>query len=146
MEHNVRDLAPQADHILNIYDVSNIWHVPLLLRDQKGHIAIFNKLNLSSVPPPALESWATRAARCDNLSVPVKIAMVGKYTGLSDSYLSVLKALQHASIACSRKLVPEWVAATDLEERAKIERPDEHKAAWTTLKVKSSYLRLVMPV
>jgi len=123
-----------ADHILNIYDVSNIWHVPLLLRDQKGHIAIFNKLNLSSVPPPALESWATRAARCDNLSVPVKIAMVGKYTGLSDSYLSVLKALQHASIACSRKLVPEWVAATDLEERAKIERPDEHKAAWTTLK------------
>jgi CTP synthase len=64
----------------------------------------------------------------------VKIAMVGKYTGLSDSYLSVLKALQHASIACSRKLVPEWVAATDLEERAKIERPDEHTAAWTTLK------------
>lgn len=31
------------------------------------------------------------------------------------------QALQHASIACSRKLVPEWVAATDLEERAKIE-------------------------
>jgi CTP synthase len=47
--------------------------------------------------------------------------MVGKYTGLSDSYLSVLKALQHACIACSRKLVLEWVAATDLEEHAKIE-------------------------
>jgi hypothetical protein len=72
MEHNVWELATQADHILNIHDVSNIWHVPLLLRDQKGHIAIFSKLNLSSVPPPALESWATRAARCDNLSVPVR--------------------------------------------------------------------------
>jgi hypothetical protein len=32
MEHNVWELATQADHILNIHDVSNIWHVPLLLR------------------------------------------------------------------------------------------------------------------
>lgn len=31
------------------------------------------------------------------------------------------KALQHACIACSRKLVLEWVAATDLEDRAKEE-------------------------
>ncbi len=31
------------------------------------------------------------------------------------------QALQHACIACSRKLVLEWVAATDLEEHAKIE-------------------------
>jgi CTP synthase len=60
--------------------------------------------------------------------------MVGKYTGLSDSYLSVLKALQHACIACSRKLVLEWVAATDLEEHAKIQRPDSHTEAWAMLK------------
>ena len=31
------------------------------------------------------------------------------------------QALQHACIACSRKLVLEWVAATDLEDRAKTE-------------------------
>lgn len=42
--------------------------------------------------------------------------MVGKYTGLTDSYLSVLKALLHASVACHKKLVIEWVAASDLEE------------------------------
>ncbi|KAG0579448.1 hypothetical protein KC19_4G099600 [Ceratodon purpureus] len=122
-----------ASHILNLYDVSNIWHIPLLLRDQQGHLAILNQLQLSSAPPPALESWAARAERCDNLSIPVKIAMVGKYTGLSDSYLSVLKALQHACIACSRKLVLEWVAATDLEDRAKAETPEAYAAAWKTL-------------
>ncbi|RWW35178.1 hypothetical protein GW17_00000001 [Ensete ventricosum] len=43
----------QVANILNIHDVPNIWHIPLLLR--------------------------------------VKIAMVGKYTGLTDSYLSVVK-------------------------------------------------------
>ena len=41
--------------------------------------------------------------------------MVGKYTGLSDSYLSVLKALQHAALAVSRKLVVNWIGAEDLE-------------------------------
>lgn len=52
---------------------------------------MFTFYMFSALPPPNLKEWAARAERCDNLSVPVKIAMVGKYTGLSDSYLSVLK-------------------------------------------------------
>lgn len=73
-------------------------------------------LNDSKAEEPALEEWTSRAAICDKLHEPVSlrafensfyflaaldfymstnwqvhIAMVGKYTGLSDSYLSVLK-------------------------------------------------------
>ncbi|KAJ0985430.1 hypothetical protein J5N97_003786 [Dioscorea zingiberensis] len=40
---------------------------------------------------PMLEEWMARAKICDTLHDPVRIALVGKYTGLSDSYLSVLK-------------------------------------------------------
>ena len=32
------------------------------------------------------------------------IAMVGKYNGLSDAYLSVIKALQHACLKCKSRL------------------------------------------
>ena len=48
-----------------------------------------------------------------DLSLPVlcaipqkalRIAMVGKYNGLSDAYLSVIKALQHACLKCKSKL------------------------------------------
>lgn len=124
----------QAEHVLNIYDVSNIWHVPLLLRDQKAHIAILKQLNLSLDSVPDLDEWTFRAELCDSLSVPVKIAMVGKYTGLSDSYLSVIKALVHASLACRRKLCVEWVSATDLEDVTKNENPTVHGAAWEILK------------
>lgn len=46
---------------------------------------------------------------------PIRIAMVGKYTGLSDSYLSVIKALEHASLEIERRVVIDWVEATDLE-------------------------------
>ncbi len=45
--------------------------------------------------------------------------MVGKYTGLSDAYLSVLKALQHACLAANRKLDVQWVEASHLEPAAK---------------------------
>ena len=46
--------------------------------------------------------------------------MVGKYTGLSDAYLSVLKALQHACLSASRKLEVLWVEASHLEPAAEV--------------------------
>ena len=46
--------------------------------------------------------------------------MVGKYTGLSDAYLSVLKALQHACLAINRKLEVQWIEASDLEDPGKV--------------------------
>ncbi|KAK1301362.1 hypothetical protein QJS10_CPB12g01087 [Acorus calamus] len=140
LEENVKEKLSKfchvpAENIITLYDVSNIWHIPLLLRDQKVHEAILKGLNLLGVAgEPALEEWTSRAEICDTLHEPVRIAMVGKYTGLSDSYLSVLKALLHASVACRRKLVVEWVAASDLEESTRIEAPDLHKAAWDLLK------------
>ncbi|KAK1321303.1 hypothetical protein QJS10_CPA03g00158 [Acorus calamus] len=139
LEENVKEKLSKFCHvpaanIITLYDVSNIWHIPLLLRDQKAHKAILKGLNLLGVAgEPVLEEWTCRAKTCDMLQDPVRIAMVGKYTGLSDAYLSVLKALLHASVACRRKLVVVWVAATDLEESTEIEAPDVHKAAWDQL-------------
>ncbi|CAN1828614.1 CTP synthase [Linum perenne] len=122
LEENVKQKLAQfchvqSENIVTLYDVPNIWHIPLLLRDQKAHEAIFRVLNLHSISKvPELKEWTARAELCDALHEPVRIAMVGKYTGLSDAYLSVLKALLHASVAFSKKLVVDWVPATDLED------------------------------
>ena len=35
----------------------------------------------------------------------VTIVLVGKYTALKDSYMSVIKALEHAAFRCNRKLI-----------------------------------------
>ncbi|KAK9865298.1 hypothetical protein WJX84_005661 [Apatococcus fuscideae] len=61
------------------------------------------------------------------------IAMVGKYTGLSDAYLSVIKALQHACLKCNRRLEIEWVEAAELEEDGKKDNPEAYKQAWARL-------------
>ncbi|KAK8923653.1 hypothetical protein KSP39_PZI019070 [Platanthera zijinensis] len=140
LEENVKEKLSQFCHvplasIITLYDVSNIWHIPLILRDQKAHNAILRALNLhGNTREPMLEEWTSMAKICDTLHDPVRIAMVGKYTGLSDSYLSVLKALLHASVACRRKLIIDWVPSTDLEDTTEQESPDVHEAAWNLLK------------
>ncbi|KAK8971706.1 hypothetical protein V6N11_081408 [Hibiscus sabdariffa] len=140
LDDNVKEKLSQfcnvsAEHIITLYDVPNIWHIPLLLRDQKAHEAIFKVLNLPSVTKePSLKEWTTRAEICDKLHEPVRICIVGKYTGLSDTYLSILKALLHASVACGKKLFVDWVPASDLEDMAEKENPDAYKAAWKLLK------------
>ena len=60
----------------------------------------------------------------------VNIALVGKYTQLSDAYASVIKALEHATLACNRRLRLLCVEAEDLEEEAKAERPVKYYEAW----------------
>ncbi|KAK6803287.1 hypothetical protein RDI58_001071 [Solanum bulbocastanum] len=140
LEENVKEKISRfchvpLDNIMTLYDVSNIWHVPLLLRDQKAHEAILKVLNLKGVAQePALGEWTSRAALCDKLQEPVRVAMVGKYTGLSDAYLSVLKALVHASVSCHRKLCIDWIAASDLEDETSRENPENYRSAWKLLK------------
>ena len=41
----------------------------------------------------------------DRLSKLVTIVIVGKYTSLQDSYLSIIKALEHSGMKCERRLV-----------------------------------------
>ncbi|CAN1828611.1 CTP synthase [Linum perenne] len=143
LEENVKQKLAQfchvqSENIVTLYDVPNIWHIPLLLRvsinAQVSQYAYCISQFLQLISVPELKEWTARAELCDALHEPVRIAMVGKYTGLSDAYLSVLKALLHASVAFSKKLVVDWVPATDLEDDTGKENPDAYIAAWKLLK------------
>ncbi|CAL4909797.1 unnamed protein product [Urochloa decumbens] len=139
-EENVKEKLSQFCHvkktcIFTLHDVQNIWHVPLLLKDQNAHDAILKVLNLESASWELnMEEWEGRTTKYDNLHDTVTIAIVGKYTGLSDAYLSVVKALLHASLACRRKLLYKLIDSTDLEDSATKERSDAYNAAWSLLK------------
>eukprot|EP01036_Dinobryon_divergens_P029812 gene29812-38966_t len=66
-----------ASHIISVHDVSNIYHRRLSLE------------NMATTPD--LVQWR-------QLAMTVDIAIVGKYNGLGDSYLSLTKALTHSAI------------------------------------------------
>ena len=59
------------------------------------------------------------------------IGLVGKYTELHDTYLSVVKALLHASLHCKRKLTVKWIdsSALDTAKQHKVNGCDKHRCS-----------------
>jgi len=120
--------------VISAHDVSNIYRVPLLLEQQGVQKLLGEKLKISVHPNNTmLEEWREMAQNVDSISNKVHIAMVGKYTGLSDSYLSVIKALQHASFAVGRELIIDWIEASDLELSVKTESLEDYQQSWDLL-------------
>ncbi len=103
-------VKPEA--VMSTHDVPNIYHVPLMLQEQ----GLCDILSVDCSATSLLKDWKEMAHHLDTLTEEVHIAMVGKYTDLSDAYLSVIKSLQHAAMAVDRKLVIDWIEASHLEE------------------------------
>ena len=84
--------------VVSAHDVSNIYRVPMMLEEQGVSEVLSEGLGFDlPAKRPLMDEWKEMADRVDGVEKEVRIAMVGKYTGLSDSYLSVIKALQHSS-------------------------------------------------
>lgn len=103
-----------VQNVISVHDISHTYHVPALLETQQLHVILQSLLQLNQQCIPNLTSWKKMAASIDDAKDVVTIALIGKYTGLQDSYLSVIRALGHASIACHVKLQLEWIEATNL--------------------------------
>ena len=119
-----------ADAVMSTHDVPNIYHVPLMLEKQ----GLCKILNVDCNTTNLLSEWREMALNLDTLTEEVSIAMVGKYTDLSDAYLSVIKSLQHAAMTVSRKLNIDWIEASHLEDSWKQQNSKEFDNAWKLLK------------
>uniref|UniRef100_A0A7N8YHF9 CTP synthase n=1 Tax=Mastacembelus armatus TaxID=205130 RepID=A0A7N8YHF9_9TELE len=71
--------------------------------------------------------------RSDRLLEHVSIALVGKYTKLSDSYASVIKALEHSALAINHKLQVKYIDSADLEATTLQDEPVKYHEAWQKL-------------
>jgi len=102
-------------HVFDSYDVDTIYRVPLILEDQGLGSLIARRLGLQD-GKPRLDEWRWFVERLTNSSRVVRIAMVGKYTRLRDSYISIVEALKHAGAHLGLKPELHWIEATDIEE------------------------------
>ena len=96
--------------VIDVYDCKSVYRVPLLLGHQNlvSYYASRLKLDFKQPRPRNLFAhWKELADREEKQLEEVKIAVVGKYTKLEDAYLSLIKALKHASLHCNNKLVIE---------------------------------------
>ncbi|EMG47952.1 URA7 CTP synthase [Candida maltosa Xu316] len=125
------------EQVIAVHDVNSTYHVPLLLKEQKVMKYLTRRLNITDIDKQAivkgeqlLTKWRSLTSSHDKSFETVTIALVGKYTHLHDSYLSVIKSLEHASMRCNRRLKIEWVESTNLEEETKKENLSEFHKAW----------------
>lgn len=63
----------------------------------------------------------------------VNIVLVGKYTEFKDSYMSVIKALEHSAFRVHRKLQLTWLESSDLEEDTQQNNPARYHDAWSSV-------------
>ena len=124
------------DAVMSTHDVPNIYHVPLMLESQ----GLCNILNVDCNATNLLSEWRKMALNLDTLTEEVSIAMVGKYTELSDAYLSVIKSLQHAAMEVNRKLKINWIEASHLENSWKNNNLKEFEDSWKMLKSSNGVL------
>lgn len=94
---------------------NSIYEVPLLLEKYSIAELIAEKLNLGKVKPK-LKNWKDFNRKIQNSETEIKIALVGKYTGLDDAYLSVIESLKIACFHNERKLKLFWINSEKLEE------------------------------
>jgi len=90
------DVAPEA--VVQAIDAANIYEVPLILENEGLGRIIVDRLGLVA-RPPELDEWREIVDRIKRPTGQVRIALVGKYLGVEDSYVSIVEALRHGGIA-----------------------------------------------
>ena len=102
---NVRE-----DYVIENRDAPDIYSIPLLLKKQqigKRILSLFGLENESD-----LTAWEQRITR--PVEEAVDIGLVGKYTKLHDSYVSVIEALHHAGYSNKAKVNVHWVDSDNI--------------------------------
>ncbi len=116
------NVSPKA--VISARDTEDIYEVPLLLEREGIFSYLMEKLQLEqSKEDPA---WGRMVARrkLSSEGKKIRIAIVGKYAELEDSYLSIKEAIKHAATELGCKVEMKWIEAEELEEEKEVDFDD----------------------
>jgi CTP synthase len=103
--------------VITAADVECIYEVPLVY-SQEGLDKIVTKLLGLKTKEPDLSEWEEIVRKVREAKETVKIALVGKYVGLKDSYKSLYEALVHGGIGNDVKVNVGWVDSEEIEKKS----------------------------
>ncbi len=101
--------------VISAIDVDSIYRIPLLYHEQKLDQLVVEKLKLD-VPDADLSQWQAVVNAQKNPQGEVKVAMVGKYVDLTESYKSLSESLIHAGIHTSTRVKITYVDSEEIEK------------------------------
>ncbi len=107
---NVRE-----DAVIEARDVSSIYDVPRAYHEAGLDRALLAAFEIAPAPKPDMTRWNAVNARALNPEGEVRIAIVGKYTGMKDAYKSLIEALTHGGLANRVRVELDWIESEVFE-------------------------------
>ena len=104
--------------VIECRDMKSIYEVPLALEDQNMAHVVLDMLRVEDRPAD-LANWKKLVENIKNPHATVKVAIAGKYTKLSDAYISVVESLKHAGYADDVKVEIKWINSEECVDQKK---------------------------
>ncbi|MFH1053939.1 MAG: CTP synthase (glutamine hydrolyzing) [Candidatus Woesearchaeota archaeon] len=107
--------------VVSIHDVKSIYEIPIILKDSNIDQAVIDILNLRTSINKIAEikktrEWTSYVKNLKELRKTISIGITGKYTGLRDSYSSIINALEHAGNANDMKINIKWIETSNIKD------------------------------
>lgn len=111
----------KSEHVISEPDIDTIYRIPLDLEKEKLGLKILKEVGLEPKAKPDWTKWEKLVENIVGHGKKIKVAMVGKYLDigdftLTDSYVSINQALQHAAANLNAKVEIVWLDSKKLEK------------------------------
>jgi len=102
--------------VISVADVDSIYRIPRMLWEQKVDEVICQTLALQA-PAANLKVWDDLIDRLEHPKETVRVAMVGKYVDLTESYKSLTEALIHAGLHTRSRVQIEYIDSEQIDDQ-----------------------------
>lgn len=98
-----------AENVIPALDLDTIYRVPVAYHQVGLDTQLLKHFHITDALEPDLTRWKQVVERVKNPEGEVRIAVVGKYMQVKDSYKSLSEALTHGGIANNVKVHMDWI-------------------------------------
>ena len=114
----------KEENVISALDAETIYEVPVRYHEEGFDKVVCRYFGIVD-SGPALDNWRDIVTRVLHPDGDVRIAVVGKYTNLLDSYKSLVEALTHGGIANNVKVELDWIESEVFESEDAVQHLEE---------------------
>jgi len=98
-----------AERVIPALDLPTIYEAPIRYHQEGFDTQVLRVFGINDAPEPDLSRWQWVVNRVKNPEGDVRIAVVGKYMQVKDSYKSLSEALTHGGLANNVRVKMDWI-------------------------------------
>jgi len=106
----------RTERVIPAMNLQTIYDAPARYHEGGFDTEVLSVFGIKDAPPPDLSRWRSVVDRVLKPEGEVKIAVVGKYMAVKDSYKSLIEALVHGGLANNVRVNVEWIESEVFEK------------------------------